>query len=225
MRFNAVLFDLGGTLIKTAAIPEIYKRILATFGVEVTSEEILRAHRDNEKEVDVVEGQLEFGKDFWIRWNKKVLESIRIRRNTEFLAKKIDELWWEYADLEVYPDVMETLNQLEAKGVKTGVVTNALKRDYEQILAKLNLTNHFDVVVGVDTCNKGKPDREIFLYAVDKLGVRPEEAVFVGDSVKHDYEGSGKAGLRPLLIDREGKAPEGVQTIKNLTELLLYVNR
>lgn len=223
MRIKAVLFDLGGTLIKTADIPEIYKRILGTYGVKVSSDQILRAHRANEKEVDVVEGQLELGRNFWIKWNLTVLERIGIQRNREFLAKKIHELWLEYADLEVYPDVIETLARLKAKSVKIGVVTNGLKSDFQEILRKLKLTDCFDVVVGVDTCNKGKPDREIFLYAVNKLGVRPEETVFVGDSSKYDYEGSERAGLKPLLIDRKGKASKNVKTIRSLAEVLLHV--
>lgn len=223
MHVKAVLFDLGRTLVKTAYFPKIYKRILQIYGVKVSSEEVLKAHRDNEKEFDVVKGQLQLGKDFWIKWNLRVLESVSIQQNRRLLAKKIDELWWEYADAEVYPDVMETLAQLKAKGVKVGVVTNGLKKDFEQILARLKLTNYFDVVVGIDTCNKGKPDKEIFLYALDKLRVRPEEAVFVGDSLKYDYEGAKKAGLKPLLIDREGKSSENVETIRNLTEVLQLV--
>ncbi|MDH5450477.1 MAG: HAD family hydrolase [Candidatus Bathyarchaeota archaeon] len=223
MHVKAVLFDLGRTLVKTAYFPKIYKRILQIYGVKVSSEEVLKAHRDNEKEFDVVKGQLQLGKDFWIKWNLRVLESVSIQQNRRLLAKKIDELWWEYADAEVYPDVMETLAQLKAKGVKVGMVTNGLKKDFEQILARLKLTNYFDVVVGIDTCNKGKPDKEIFLYALDKLRVRPEEAVFVGDSLKYDYEGAKKAGLKPLLIDREGKSSENVETIRNLTEVLQLV--
>jgi putative hydrolase of the HAD superfamily len=223
MLVKAVLFDLGWTLVGTVATPEIYKRILEVYGVKVSCDQILKAHRDNEKEIDIVKGQLELGKDFWIKWNLKVLERIGIEQDREFLAKKIDELWWEYADLEVYPDVMETLIQLRSKCVKIGLVTNGLKRDYEQILAKLRLTSCFDVVVGIDTCDKGKPDKEIFLCALDKLCVRPEEAVFVGDSLKYDYEGAKRAGLKPLLIDREAKSSENVETIRSLAEVLQHV--
>jgi putative hydrolase of the HAD superfamily len=223
MQIKAVLFDLGWTLIRTAEIPKIYKRILETYGVKVSTDEVLKAHRANEKEFDVVEGQIEFGKDFWIKWNLKVLERLGIEENREFLAKKIDELWWEHADLKVYPEVMETLVRLKAKSVKTGVVTNGLKSDFQQILGKLRLTDCFDVVVGVDTCNKGKPDSEIFLYVLDKLRVHPREAVFIGDSIKYDYEGAKRAGLRPLIIDREGETSKSVETIRSLTEVLLYI--
>jgi len=130
MRVKAVLFDFGGTLIKTAEAPEIYRRILKRFGVNVTSDEILKAHRANEKEFDIAKGQLEFGQDFWIKWNLRILERIGITENIEYLAQKVDELWWDHVDLEVYSDVFPMLAQLRTNGVKLGLVTNGLKRDF-----------------------------------------------------------------------------------------------
>ncbi|TET58179.1 HAD family hydrolase [Candidatus Bathyarchaeota archaeon] len=220
MRVKAVLFDLGGTLIKTAEVPEIYKRILKRFGVNVTSDEILKAHRANEEEFDIAKGQLEFGQDFWIKWNLRVLERIGITENIEYLAQKVDELWWDHADLEVYSDVFPMLAQLRTNGVKLGLVTNGLKRDFEYLLKRMELADCFDVVVGMDTCDKAKPDKEIFLFALNKLGIHPEQALFVGDSVKNDYKGAEGAGMKPLIIDREGKAPSNVDKIESLTALL-----
>jgi 2-haloalkanoic acid dehalogenase type II len=199
----------------------IYRRISENYGIKVSTDEIREAHKDVEIS-DAIEGMVTSGQEFWVKWNSEVLKRVGIQENREFLAKKIDELW-EYADLEVYPDVMETLTQLKAKGVKTGVITNGLKRDYEKILDKLRLTDFFDVVVGIDTLNKAKPDKEIFLHAVDMLDVCPEQVVFIYDSVKYDYEGAKHAGLKPLLIDREGKASEDVEKIRSLTEVLLCV--
>lgn len=220
-KFKAVLFDLGGTLIRTVEIKEIYRRILEVYGVQVFSQEIAKAHKENEKEFDI-EDMIKWKEGFWAKWNARMLERLGIDKNREFLARKIDELWWNYAELEIYPDVSETFAQLKDKGVKTGIVTNAFKKDYQQILQKLAWTNCFDITVGIDACNKAKPDKAIFLYAVNKLGIRPEEAIFVGDSVKHDYEGAKKAGLKPLIIDREGKAITDVETIRSLAELLYY---
>lgn len=220
MRVKAVLFDLGGTLIKTAEVPEIYKRILKRFGVNVTSDEILKAHRANEEEFDIAKGQREFGQDFWIKWNLRVLERIGITENIEYLAQKVDELWWDHADLEVYSDVFPMLAQLRTNGVKLGLVTNGLKRDFEYLLKRMELADCFDVVVGMDTCDKAKPDKEIFLFALNKLGIHPEQALFVGDSVKNDYKGAEGAGMKPLIIDREGKAPSNVDKIESLTALL-----
>jgi len=219
---KAVLFDLGGTLIRTADIPEIFKRILEMYGVAASLDQISKVHKVNE-DIDVVKGQIELGQEFWVQWNRKLLERIGIDDQDEFLARKIDELWWDYADLDVYPDVAETLSELRRKSVKVGIVTNGLKKDFQRILEELKLIDNFDVVVGIDSCNNGKPSKQIFLHALDKLQVNPEEAIFVGNEVKYDYEGAKKAGLKPLLIKREGRASENIDSIRSLTEVLSYV--
>lgn len=118
---------------------------------------------------------------------------------------------------------METLTQLKNKSVKIGLVTNGLASDYQLILRKLKLTNYFDVTVDVESCNKGKTETAIFLYTLNKLNVSPSKALFVGDSIKYDYEGAKRAGLKPLLIDRDGKAPKDIDTIKTLTEVLSFI--
>ena len=64
--------------------------------------------------------------------------------------------------------------------------------------------------------------KEIFLYAVNKLGFGPNKVIFVGDSVKRDYEGAKKTGLKPLFINRTGEAFDGVNAITSLTEVLTY---
>ncbi|NIO36101.1 HAD hydrolase-like protein, partial [Candidatus Bathyarchaeota archaeon] len=56
-------------------------------------------------------------------------------------------------------------------------------------------------------------------------GVKPEEAIFVGDSVEADYRGAEKAGLHALLIDRTEKQKQSdLRTIKNLKEILSQIN-
>jgi len=221
-KFKAVLFDLGGTLVKTEDPPEGHRRILEFYGVKVSCGDATKAHSENEREFDVRE-MAEMGSAFWVKWNMKLLERLGIDENKEFLAKKIDEMWWNYAHLEVYPDVVDTLVHLRAKGMRLGIVTNGLQKDYQQILGKLALADYFDVVVGVDACAKAKPDKEVFLYAVNKLGVNLKETLFVGDSVKYDFEGAKKAGLKPLLINRTKETPANVDTIESLTAVLQYV--
>jgi 2-haloalkanoic acid dehalogenase type II len=164
------------------------------------------------------------GKDYWVRWNLEILHSVRIIENAEFLAEKIDEQWFDYAGLETFPDVLPTVSKLKKTGVKTGIVTNGLERDYNRILNELKLTDFFDVVVGGDACRKAKPNQAIFLYALDKLQVKPEEAVFVGDSLDCDYEGAKNVGMKSLLIVRNSAAPSGVDAIGSLTQVLEFLS-
>jgi putative hydrolase of the HAD superfamily len=222
MKLKAVLFDLGGTLIQTIEVPQIFKRILEIYGVEADTDQILEALEANQKEFNLEEGLVELGYSFWRKWNLKLLSRLGITSDAAFLAEKIDELWWDCADLQFYPDIIETLTQLRSKQIKLGVVTNAVKEDYDQILHRLKAEHYFDVVVGIDTCGKAKPDSKIFQYAVEKLRLNSSQVLFVGDSMERDYEGALKAGLKPLLIDRRGKDIKNVDSINDLTKVLDY---
>ena len=223
MPLKAVLLDLGLTLTKTASFPEIYRRILARFGVKVSVDEVDRAQKETESEFDTATYSAEVRKEFWTNYNTSILEKLDVKENTAFLAAQIDELWWECSHIHLYPDVEPTLSGLRAKGLKLGLVSNGFKQDLEYVLGKLDIKRWFDVIVCIDSCNCAKPDKEIFLYALNKLEIEPCDALFVGDSVIHDYEGALGAGIKPVLIDREGKLPSVYDKIASLTDLLTLV--
>ncbi len=77
--------------------------------------------------------------------------------------------------------------------------------------------------VGADTCRKAKPDKGIFLYALQELGARAEETLFIGDDIEKDYRGATGAGLRALLIDRDTSCPQSHDTIRSLVEVLDHI--
>ncbi len=220
MPLKAVLFDLGLTLIRTASFPEIYRRILACFGVTASLDDIIRAQKATESEFDTATYDENRRKEFWTNYNVSLLEKLGVEENTVFVAEQIDTLWWDCSHVQVYPDVEPTLSGLRAKGIKIGLVSNGFKQDLDHVLGELGLEKWFDVIVCIDSCNCAKPDKQIFLYALDKLGIEPHEAVFVGDSVAQDYEGAMNVGIKPYLIDREGKLPSHYDTIASLTDLL-----
>ena len=220
MSLKAVLFDLGLTLIRTASFPEIYRRILARFGVRASLDDIVCAQKSTESEFAPSTYEESRRKEFWTNYNVSLLEKLGVKENTVFVAEQIDALWWDCSNVQVYPDVESTLSQLRDKGLQIGLVSNGFKQDLDHILGVLRLEKWFDVVVCIDSCNCAKPNKQIFLYALDKLGVKADEAVFVGDSVEQDYEGAFGVGIRPFLIDREEKHPNNFNKISNLTELL-----
>jgi 2-haloalkanoic acid dehalogenase type II len=220
MPLKAVLFDVGLTLIKTAPFPEIYSRILTCFGVKVSIDDIIRAQEATESEFDAANYPINRRKEYWTRYNASLLEKLGVKERRLFLAEKIDALWWEFSHLQVYSDVEPTLSSLRAKSLKLGIVSNGLEKDLEHVLEKLKLKEWFDVVVGIDSCNCAKPDKEIFLYALDRLGVQPGDSLFVGNSAETDYRGALNVGIKSFIIDREGKIPSQYDRIESLTELL-----
>jgi putative hydrolase of the HAD superfamily len=223
MALKAVLFDLGLTLIRTASFAEIYRNILARFRVTASLDDIARAQKAAEMEADTSTYDESHRKEFWRDYNVSLLKKLGITENTVFLAEKIDELWWDCSHVQPFSDVEPTLSQLKSRGLKLGLVSNGFTKDLNHILGELGLKKWFDAVVCIESCNCAKPDKEIFLYALDKLGVEPSEAVFVGDSVEQDYEGAFNVGIRPFLVDRDGKHPSHFNKIASLTELLIII--
>ena len=223
MALKAVLFDLGLTLIETASFPEIYRQILVSFGITVSLEAIVRAQKAAESECDTSTYDESHRKEFWTNYNVSLLEKLGIEENKVFVATQIDELWWKYSQVQLFPDAEQTLSGLKAKGLKLGLVSNGFQQDLDHILGKFGLEKWFDTIVCIDSCNCAKPDKRIFLYALDKLGIQAHEAIFVGDSVLYDYEGARRVGIKPYLIDRNAKPQSKYDTIASLTELLALV--
>jgi HAD superfamily hydrolase (TIGR01549 family) len=220
MPLKAVLFDLGLTLIHTASFQEIYRQILACLDITVSLDAIVLAQKETEGEVDTSTYDESRRKEFWTNYNVSLLKKLGVKENTFFVASQIDELWWTCSHAKVYPDVEPTLSGLQAKDLKLGLVSNGFKQDLDHVLGALELKRWFDAVVCIDSCNCAKPDKKIFLYALDQLEIEPYEAVFVGDSVAQDYEGALGVGIKPYLIDREGKLPSIYNKVASLTNLL-----
>jgi putative hydrolase of the HAD superfamily len=220
---KAVLFDLGGTLIKTTEIPSVMKRILEDCGIDRSLEEVYQAWRKVDEGLDF-RGLTELLDEFWVQWNVRILRSLQVSSNTRMLAEFIATHWWDYSDVTLYSDAEKMLPLLKERGLKMGVVTNGLQSDVDEILPRVGLQDFFDVVVVIDTLRKMKPDVEVFRYALEKLGAVPSEAVFVGDEIEADYKGAKGAGLTVFLVDRDGKVQdERVNRISSLEELFLCV--
>jgi putative hydrolase of the HAD superfamily len=124
------------------------------------------------------------------------------------------------ATWDVYPDVRPALAALRSLGCPLGIISNFDSRVLG-ILAGLDLAASFDSVTLSSRVGATKPDPLIFARALARHGVRPEEAVHVGDSPSHDAEGARAAGLRAVLIDRAGRHAErpGLARVDSLVAL------
>ena len=117
-----------------------------------------------------------------------------------------------FAVARVYDDTLPTLAQLREAGVRTAIVSNAPWGSPPELwrreLRRLGLSDAVDAVVLCGDVGWRKPAPDIFHNAVGKLGCEPAECMFVGDDLRWDIEGSAAVGMRPMLIDRDGRHPE-----------------
>jgi putative hydrolase of the HAD superfamily len=96
---------------------------------------------------------------------------------------------------------LDALARLHAARVKLAAVSNS-EGTVEQLLVDVGMGAYLDTVVDSWVVELAKPDPRIFRLALDRLGVRAEETVMVGDSLSADVGGARAAGLRgAVLID------------------------
>lgn len=98
----------------------------------------------------------------------------------------------------LFPDARSTLSSLRAGGFKLGLITNGSVRMQSAELSCLALVPAFDTVLISEAEGIQKPDPEIFHRALERLGTRPERAVFVGDHPEVDVAGARSAGMKAI---------------------------
>ncbi len=98
-----------------------------------------------------------------------------------------------------YPDTARVLAELRRQGIKTAVVSN-IAFDVRPAFASLGVLDEVDQYVLSYEVGAVKPHPEIFRAALERLGVRAEDALMVGDSEEADG-GARAVGCRFALVD------------------------
>lgn len=212
---NAILFDLGNTLVRYFSrqeMPAIRKRCVesaARFLEENSFIEPETAERaeelfDRENYEDKI-------------WRVRPLEERLIRcfdLPPEFVADPAAlDLCAAFARpffeiSERYSDTVPVLEELRQMKIKLAIVTNLAWGSpaplWREELARHGLVSLVDVIVTCRDVGWRKPAPVIFECTATQLGVTPGECMFVGDDPRWDYAGAEGAGMKPLLIVRDG---------------------
>jgi putative hydrolase of the HAD superfamily len=118
-----------------------------------------------------------------------------------------------------YPEASAVLDDLAARGLRLGVISNWDSR-LPALLEALGLRRYFSTIVYSAAEDIEKPAAEIFRRAARRGGVEPARALHVGDRLEEDYRGARAAGMRALLVDRGGKARgQGIEAVGDLTQI------
>ena len=95
----------------------------------------------------------------------------------------------------LFPGAAELLRALKAQGIKTAIVSTKRGDTIEVILERLGVADTIALVIGSADVKRHKPDPEGLLFVLDRLGVRPGDALFCGDTIL-DAGAAQNAGTR-----------------------------
>jgi putative hydrolase of the HAD superfamily len=229
---KAVFFDAGHTLLYAHPdLGTVYAEATAAFGVRLDPARYAETFAPVFKETTRIYSGTSTASDsqdhaMWRDITRRIYDRLPALSGIPFDAW-FEALYRRFGSPEVwrfYDDVESALRLLRSRGLKIGVVSNWDTR-LKAISDGLGLTSLVDFMVISAEVGVRKPDPGIFRMALRRAGVRPEEAIHVGDLLEEDVEGARRAGVRPVLIDRrkritEGVLPTDVRVVGTLGELM-----
>jgi putative hydrolase of the HAD superfamily len=222
---DCVLFDAGDTLLAPA--PSFQGRFMAVAAEHSLPLEeaavdaaIADAVRAAEWPSDWTDPATQ--REFWVGFYRQVLADLG--HEGRELADALFEAFSDPAAYRLFDDVRPALDELAARGIKLGVVSN-FEPWLEEILDLQGIGDRFAAVAISGKLGVAKPDPEIFKAALTEAGADPEATVHVGDQPVNDVAAARAVGITPVLIDRYARHPEtdGAHRVEDLLELVELV--
>jgi 2-haloacid dehalogenase len=217
---KACVFDAYGTLFDFAAAARGCQDVL---GADLDKLTVL--WRDKQLQYTWLRTIQRRHADFWQVTGDALdyaLETLKIDR-----PGLRDSLMDLYLKLDVFPEVPDVLRQLKAVGLKTAILSNGTPKMLEAAVRNAGIYESLDAVLSVEEVGVYKPDSAVYRYAVDRLGIPPEQICFLSSNSWDAYAAS-VFGMRVVWCNRYGQRPERlpgrpdleIRTLAQLPELV-----
>jgi putative hydrolase of the HAD superfamily len=216
MDIRAIAFDVNGTLVRILADDDeerIYRaaaHFLTYQGIDLHRQELrdvyfqlmkeqLRASPEQYPEFDAVGLWRTIidthGTDF-----TRALPAAKLQQMPLFLAEMCRGV--SRRQLGLYPYVCEMLEVLRTH-YPLAIITDAQSMYARAELHKVGLLGYFDPIIVSGDHGFRKPDRRLFQYALDSMGVAASNALYVGNDMYRDIYGAREAGLTTVMFDSD----------------------
>jgi putative hydrolase of the HAD superfamily len=230
MRFGAIFFDVGETLVHPApSFPELFGIVLKDHGHERSGDELLAASmivRRRFSDAARVQDRWTLSPDrsraFWSEVYREMLEALSLP-SRDGLRDALYERFTDLSSYALFEDVLPTLDQLARSGVTLGIVSN-FESWLDALLGALGVRERFAVRVISGLEGMEKPDPAIYRLALDRAQLDASDVAFVGDNPEFDVDPAEALGMTSVLIDRRDRyadhAPNRIEDLRHLPALL-----
>ena len=186
---KAVVFDMDGVLIEAKDWHyEALNRALRLFGMEITRHEHLTTYDGlpTRRKLEMLSAEKGLPRSLHSFLNEmKQIYTVELVHN---LCRPT--FTHEYA-----------LSRLKAEGYKLGVASNSVRNTVELMMGKAALDVHLDLQLSNEDVKLPKPHPDIYLLAMEKLGVTPSETLIVEDN-EHGIRAARASGAHVMTVQR-----------------------
>ncbi|HAP69505.1 MAG TPA: hypothetical protein DCR04_07230 [Flavobacteriales bacterium] len=205
---KTVLFDAANTLIHKPESWDIWLSLLSSNGFEIDEKELKKVHK-------IVSETIRFpdrpDKEFYNLFNSKVLFGLGILPSDKLVSELYQAI--KKCEWRAFDDVSDLL---KVEGVFS--VASNFNSSLRETLSQL-LPISFNQVVVSEEIGCRKPTRDFYEQVVSRLGVKPSEVLYVGDSLELDVWPALKVGMNAFLIDRDGCYPRYENRLDSFSSL------
>jgi putative hydrolase of the HAD superfamily len=216
-RYTAVLFDMGYTLVDFEPSQEaIVQEVLHTLGVERTVAEIDAAVRTvwgeyfSEAATASFPATEDYDRQVQIELNQQLLTQLDVAADDDTVQTFADALesWFSRPGvMHPFPEAVAVLTALREQGYRLGIISN-WSWNLRDHVTRVALDGFFELVWASAYAGCNKPHSGIFHQALTQMNLLPEQALYVGDSYRHDVVGARNVGMNAALVDRDGSADD-----------------
>lgn len=197
---DTYIFDMDGTLIDTEKLyRKFWPMALAEFGYTMTDEQVL-SMRSLGRPFAPVKLKEMFGPE---------LDYPAVRE----CRKRLMEEYIDAHGIELKPGCIELLTNLKENGLRAAIATATDLQRTEKYLEMLGLRPYFTEIVCATMVKEGKPSPDIYLYACEQLGRKPQDCIAVEDS-PNGVLSAYRAGCKVVMV------PDQTQPDEELSKLL-----
>ena len=214
MRFRAVFFDVGETLIHVEpSFADLFVTVLAGAGHERSEDDFrdASAHVYARFSEAARDGSMwttspERSRDFWTSVYDRMLGELHVP-DGDGLASTLYREFTRMENYVLFDDVRPTIVSLQEAGLLLGIVSN-FEAWLEDWFGLHDLVETFPVRVISGLEGIEKPDERIYRLALERAGVEATDAAYVGDNPEFDVDPPAALGMFPVLVDRRDRFPD-----------------
>lgn len=202
-KYKLIIFDLIDTLANSDGIVKATELLEKDLGKESIKLLIDDGQIDKEPTVN------------------SVICKFKKKRSITNEQEKLVRQWVEWSDISLYEDAIQVLKYLKSKGYRIAIISNSPPTSKDTI-NDLGIKNMIDNSFFSFETGYRKPEKEIFEFVLNKIGVDPKDAVMIGDSMKNDIFGAQSANIDAILLNRKNNI-DFKPKITSLTDLMVIL--
>ncbi len=234
-QLRAVFLDIGDTVMRpNPSWEHVYSMAFAEYGIEVTPEQLRPAlrkayHHGGWGFEGGFEPTAETSFRRTVEIDRAAIAELGLGEMPDAFFLRLSELFTVTSNWHVFPDSLDVLAALHARGLVVGAVSNWVW-NLPELLHSLELVGRFDFLAVSSRVGFEKPHPRIFEWALEEADVSASSVIHVGDHLEADVRGAEAVGITGILIDRAGRylaedVPGDVTMIRSLADLLPIVDR